>query len=140
MSSSQSPTTPVGRYGAAPRADRGPLGRGGKVAIGVALAVAVGLVAWYTFLQQLAQPVTHDMIGFDVRGAESIDVTFQVHMPPGTTAVCTVEALSPSYAQVGTVDVEVGPSETRTTVYEVPVGTSQTATTGVVAGCTATDR
>jgi hypothetical protein len=104
------------------------------------LTAAVGLTAWFTIAQQQAHPVEHDVVGFDVHDAESIDVTFQVHMPPGTTAVCTIEALAPSYAQVGTVDVEVGPAESRTSVYEVTVGTSQEATSGVVAGCDPTDR
>jgi hypothetical protein len=139
MTSPQPPTTPAGRYGDAQPVGRRPLGRGAKVAIGAALAAAVAGVAWFTFSQQQANPVSYDEVGFHVNDAESVDVTFQVHMPPGMTAVCTIEALAPSYAQVGTLDVEVGPSPDRTSVYEVTIGTSQLATSGVVAGCDPTN-
>jgi hypothetical protein len=135
MTSPQPPTTPAGRYGDATPTGRRPLGRGAKVAIGAALAAAVAMTAWFAFSQQQAHPVDYDEVGFHVNDAESVDVTFQVHMPAGTTAVCTIEALSPSFAQVGTLDVEVGPSQDLTSVYEVTVGTSQEATSGVVAGC-----
>ena len=79
------------------------------------------------------------MVSFDVRDAEQVDVTFQVHMPPGTTAVCEVEALAPSYAQVGTLDVPVGPSETQTSTYTVTLRTSEEATTAVIESCDVTD-
>jgi hypothetical protein len=105
----------------------------------VALAAAVGAVGWYTAVQQQASPVEYEDIGFDVVDAEHVDASFQVHMPPGTRAVCTVDALSPSYAQVGTLDVEVGPADTRTSAYEVTVGTSEEATTATVVGCDVVD-
>ncbi|WP_277209604.1 DUF4307 domain-containing protein [Isoptericola croceus] len=139
MSSEQSPTVPAGRYGGTPRTStRGP-GRGAKVAIALALAAAVGGTAWFSFARSAADPVTAEMVGFDVVDAERLEATFQVHMPPGTTAVCTLDALSPSYAQVGTLDVAVGPAEGRTSAYEVTLGTSELATTAVVAGCDPTD-
>ncbi|NNU27456.1 DUF4307 domain-containing protein [Isoptericola sediminis] len=143
MSEPQQPAVPTDRYGSArpaggPAPRGGTLGRGARVAIAVALAAAVALTAWFAMLQQRSDPVAHDVVGFDVLGPEEVAVTFQVHMPVGTTATCTVEALAPSYAQVGTLDVPVGPAETRTSAYEVTVGTSQEATSAVVAGCTAT--
>lgn len=105
----------------------------------VALVLAVAAVAWYTAMQQRDDPISAEMLSFDAVDAERIDAAFQVHMPPGTTAACTVEALAPSYAQVGTVDVAVGPAETRTSAYEITIGTSQLATTAVVADCTRTE-
>ncbi|ANC32784.1 DUF4307 domain-containing protein [Isoptericola dokdonensis] len=142
MSEAQPPTGTTGpsdRYGKARRPATGGSGRGRKVAIGVALAAAVGAVGWYTAVQQQASPVEYEDIGFDVVDAEHVDASFQVHMPPGTRAVCTVDALSPSYAQVGTLDVEVGPADTRTSAYEVTVGTSEEATTATVVGCDVVD-
>jgi hypothetical protein len=140
MSEGQPPTgttRPSDRYGSAGRAPRSGSGRGRKVAIGVALAGAVAAVGWYTAVQQQSSPVDYDDIGFHVVDAEHVDAKFQVHMPPGTRAVCTVDALSPSYAQVGTLDVEVGPVDTRTSAYEVTIGTSEEATAATVVGCDA---
>lgn len=105
------------------------------MAIGAALAAAVGLAAWFAVEQTRRDPVSFDVIGFSVQGPERIDVTFQVHMPPGTAAVCTVDALAESFAQVGTIDVPVGPSEERTTQHTVTVRTSEEATSGVVDRC-----
>lgn len=145
MTSEQHPTVPAGRYGGSPTAaDRATtsgrgLGPGAKAAIGVALAAAVAATAWFSFAQSTADPVTAEMVGFDVVDAEHLSVTFQVHMPPGTTAVCTVDALAASYAQVGTLDVPVGPVQDRTSAYEVTVGTSQQAESADVTGCVVTD-
>lgn len=141
MSESTSPTPPADRYGrrAPGGATADGLGRAAKVAIGAALAAAVALTAWFAAEQTGRNPVTADVVSFSVPSPERIDVTFQVHMPPGTTAVCTVEALAPTYAQVGTVDVPVGPSEGRTSGYTVTVQTSEEATTGVVDRCVVTD-
>jgi hypothetical protein len=141
MSEPTTPVPPADRYGG-----RGPggtpaqgLGLGAKIAIGAALAAGVAGAAWFAAEQTRNDPVSADVIGFTVPDAEQIEVTFQVHMPPGTTAVCRVEALSPSYAQVGTLDVPVGPSEALTSRYTVTVRTSQEATTGVVEHCSPTD-
>ena len=138
MSEGQSPTgttRPSDRYGSTGRPPRTGSGRGRKVAIGVALAAAVAAVGWYTVVQQQAAPVDYEDIGFTVVDAEHVNASFQVHMPPGTRAVCTIDALSPSYAQVGTLDVEVGPADTRTSAYEVTIGTSEEATAATVVGC-----
>lgn len=131
MSAASSPTPPADRYG---RAGTRP-GRRGRVAAWAAIAAAVAVTAWLAVAQYRDNPVTADVVGFDVVGPEQVDVEFQVSMPPGTTAVCTVEALSETYAQVGTLEVPVGPSDRRTTRYAVTVRTSELATTGVVERC-----
>lgn len=122
---------PVGRYGPEPSAGRR---RVVVVAIGVLAVAALALVAWLG-LGYADDPVRWKDIGFSVVDSERVDVTFEVYMAPGTTAVCTVDALSESYAQVGTVDVTVGPLDVRDSRYEVSIGTSELATTGVVDGC-----
>jgi hypothetical protein len=141
MSEPVSPTPPADRYGTHQGRQQGRrrLGTGAKVAIGVALAAAVGMAAWFSVEQNRRDPVTVDVVGFDVRDAEQVDVTFQVHMPPGTTAVCEVEALARSYAQVGTLEVPVGPSETQTSTYTVTLRTSEEATSAVVESCEVAD-
>ncbi|MCA5892817.1 DUF4307 domain-containing protein [Isoptericola sp. NEAU-Y5] len=137
MSAPTESTPPADRYGTRPA--RRPSGRLGKVAVVVALAAAVGLVAWFTIADQRSNPVTGEMVAFDVPGPEQAQATFQVHMPAGTTAVCALEAQSTSHAQVGTLEVPVGPSEATTSTYTVTVQTSEEATTVVIDGCTPTD-
>lgn len=73
--------------------------------------------------------------GYTVVSPERVDVTFEVYMDPGTTATCTLDALAESYAQVGTVDVTVGPVEVTESRYTVSVATSELATTGIVQSC-----
>ena len=88
-------------------------------------------------LGQASTPVRYDDFGFKVISSEQIDVTFQVSMKPGTQAECTIDALAESYAQVGTVDVVVGPSDQLEGRYTVSVATSELATTGIVESCRA---
>lgn len=129
---------PAGRYDAAPRGTAAGRRRGRTVAVVVALAACVGVAAWFTVAQQERTPISTTVHSFDVVGPEAVDVTFDVTMRAGTTGVCTVDALSESYAQVGTVDVPVGPNDGLVSRYTVTVRTSEEATTGVVAGCRTT--
>ncbi|WP_265523506.1 DUF4307 domain-containing protein [Oerskovia flava] len=126
---------PADRYGGAP-------GRGGRRALLIAgtafVALGVGFAAWFA-TNLASDPVrAADVIGFDVVDSETITVTFSVTMTPGTTATCTLDALAPSYAQVGTREVVIGPVEESLTTYTVSIATSELATTGVLEGCTAT--
>ncbi|MFD2793305.1 DUF4307 domain-containing protein [Promicromonospora vindobonensis] len=108
---------------------------GARIAVALALAAGVALAAWFTIVDTQRDPVTFTDVGFSVTSAEAVDVTFDVSMPPGTEAVCTVTALSKSYAEVGAVDVEVGPDSARTTRHTVTIATTELATTGVVDSC-----
>ena len=133
MSDVAPPTPPADRYGRTPSG----LSRGARFAIAFALAAGVALAAWFAFAQYQRSPVDADVVSFRVTSAEEIEVDFQVTMPPGTTAVCTVGALSPSFAQVGSLQVPVGPSSTGTARYTVTVRTTQKADAADVKGCVA---
>jgi hypothetical protein len=123
---------PAGRYGPEPTVRRR------RLAIaGIALAAVVGLaVAVVIGLRSASTPVRFQDVGFKVVSSEQVDVTFDVFMDPGTSARCTIDALAESYAQVGTVDVTVGPVDTGESRWTVSVATSELATTGVVDSCT----
>jgi hypothetical protein len=126
-----SPRPPAGRYGPEPTVARRRLAIAGIVAaavVGVAITVWIGL-------GQAATPVRYETFGFEVVSSEQVDVTIQVTMEPGTQARCTIDALAESYAQVGTVDVVVGPHEAREGRTTVSVATSELATTGIVESC-----
>jgi hypothetical protein len=108
---------------------------GARVAVALALAAGVAVAAWFTIVDTRRDPVTFTDVGFSVTGPEEVDVTFDISMPPGTEAVCTVTALSRNFAEVGAVDVEVGPDTARTTRHTVTIATTELATTGVVDHC-----
>jgi hypothetical protein len=130
------------RYGR-PARGTGPSGRprlsvGARIAVAAALSVGVAGAAWFAWSDAQRNPVSFREIGFSVKGPEQVSVTFDVLMPPGTTAVCTVTALSPNYAEVGSLDVEVGPGARDTIRVTADVRTTQEATTGVVDRCSVT--
>ena len=122
---------PPGRYGPPPTARRRRLARLGMGALG---ALAVVVAVWIGVGTGTAE-VTWDDVGYSVRGPDRVDVTFRVVKDPGATARCTVTALSTSYAEVGVVDVTVGPADARTVEQTATVATQELAVTGVVDGC-----
>lgn len=109
-----------------------------RVTVGVGAAVALAAIVWVSAVFAL-QPVRWDTIGYQVHDAASTTVTFDVIVDPGTVAHCRVEALSASYAQVGVLDVVVGPSERRSTRYVETIPTAQEAVTALVDTCTVPD-
>ncbi|ACZ31648.1 secretion protein HlyD family protein [Xylanimonas cellulosilytica DSM 15894] len=139
MSDDVRPTPPADRYGRRPTGPAegrpGGLSRGARAAIALALAVAVALTAWFAVAEYRRSPVDADVVSFRVTSSEEIEIDFQVSLPRGTTAVCTVGALSPSFAQVGSLAVPVGPSDTGTVRYTVTVRTTQRADAAVIEGC-----
>jgi hypothetical protein len=122
---------PAGRYGPAPSARRRVLAR---VGMAVLAALAVVTAVWIG-VRNGSAAVTWDDVGYSVQGPDSVDVTFRVTKDPGATVSCTVTALSTSYAQVGVVDVVVGPADARTVERTVPVATQELAVTGLVDRC-----
>jgi hypothetical protein len=124
------PPLPPGRYG--PEQGRGSrwaraLVIGGAVAIGLVVVAFLAIGAW-------RDPVQWTDIGFSVHGAGSMDVTFEVTKDPEATAVCRVQGLSQSYAEVGVQDVEIGPGA-RTQRVTVTVPTAELAVSGTVDSC-----
>jgi hypothetical protein len=108
---------------------------GARIAVAVALAAGVAGAAWFTIVDTQRDPVTFTDVGFSVTSPEAVEVTFDVSMPPGTEAVCTVTALSKNFAEVGAIDVTVGPDEARTSRQTVTIATTELATTGIVDHC-----
>lgn len=120
---------PAGRYGPTTRARRA----------WVAPAVVLGILATAAFVW-LASGVTRDPVqwqdvGFSITGPESIDVTFEVTKDPEDTARCRIRALSRSYAEVGVLEVDLGPASESVQRFTVTLATSELAVTGTVEGC-----
>ena len=122
---------PAGRYGPEPTSRTRLAARLGLAALVLA---ALAVLTWVG-IGTLRDPVQWRDVGYHVRGATSIDVTFDVTKDPAATATCRVEALSASYVQVGVTDVEVAPGTTSTQRVTVTIPTAETAVTGTVRSC-----
>jgi hypothetical protein len=57
-------------------------------------------------------------------------------MPPGSVAVCELEALNNAFAVVGYVKQSFGPFDQLITNQNVQINTYEEAVTGLVANCT----
>lgn len=120
------------RYGRSSSAFARRLGRAG---IGVVALVALGVTVWVA-LVFADQPVRWDDVGYRVDSAASVEITFDVTMQPGSTAQCRLQALSSNFAQVGVLDVVVGPSDRLTSRYVETIPTAEEAVTAIVDTCT----
>ena len=124
------------RYGRRPGGRRAR--RGLALGAAVLAAVAVGWGAWVSH-RLTSDAVTWQDVGFDVTGDAPTRVTFDVHfapdLPAGARAVCTVRALNEVMAEVGLLDVTVGPASQRSVRATVEVPTSERAVTGLVKEC-----
>jgi hypothetical protein len=119
---------PVGRYGRTVPSQRK------MVIVGTVLVIL--LTAWVTWATLgSGNPVTFSRLSQHVVGQTRTDVTFQISMPPGERAICTVRALNAGRTPVGTVDLPVGPSADRSFSVTVRVPTMEQATVGDVKAC-----
>jgi hypothetical protein len=99
-----------------------------------AIAIVVLAIAWVT-MGPTASTIRGKNVGFSVKGPESVAITFDVAKPRDATVVCTLQALNENYAQVGTKDVTIGPSEMDEGRYTTEIATTELAVTAVVDGC-----
>lgn len=110
----------------------------------MALVALVGL-AWVVWvgIRVADRDVRWQDVGFLLEAGEggdaaaAVEVTFDVTVYEGTTATCTVRALSSTYAVVGQVEVPVEVESDRRTVRQrVSVLVTEPAVSGGVEGCT----
>jgi hypothetical protein len=108
-----------------------------RVLTGVLALVALGAVA-YAGVDAAVRDVRWQDVGFrldagaDGATATAVEVTFDVTVYEGTTATCTLRALSAGYAVVGQVDVPVEVTGDDRTVRET--ATVQVSEPAVSAG------
>lgn len=119
------------RYGRA-RSTRSP--RFWAIFAGVAIALAVGIAAWYAF----ATP--GNAIGVDTTGYELVDehtvvVSFQVTSPAGSPLACALEAQDEDHGIVGWRVVEYPASSDHSRAFQETVRLTAPATTGFVNTC-----
>ncbi len=129
------PRPPAGRYGPEPTA-RGR--RRTVAALAVLVLAGLALVVWLG-LRAAATPVRWNDIGYDVDGTTSVQVTFEVIKDPDASAVCRVQALSHSHAEVGVQSVTVGPAATQVQRVTTTIPTAEQAVTALVHSCELAD-
>ncbi len=124
------PRRPAGRYG-----ERRTVSR--PVAVGAAVAAVLAAVAWFAYIAfGPGNRGVHVVdVGYRVTGATSVSVTFEVQKDPDRTAICTVRAQNGRFAEVGLVDVRVGPARTGAVTVTTVVPTSERAVSGNVKAC-----
>ncbi|MEV7973276.1 DUF4307 domain-containing protein [Cellulomonas sp. NPDC089187] len=127
------PQPPAGRYGPTASPHRR---RAAQIGIGALAAVGVGIVVWIG-LGAAGTDVRWNEVGYSLDGSTAVELTFDVIQEPGAVAVCRVQALSASHAEVGVQQVTVGPSTEQTTRVTTRVPTAEEAVTAVVHGCDA---
>jgi hypothetical protein len=126
---------------------RRPLGRRGRIAVGVLAGVLLALgVAWAAWVSRAVtdRPLTWQDVAFDVTGDTVTEVTFDVRfsadLPDDAEAICTLRALNQVMAEVGLRDVTVGPASRGTVRTTAQVATSERAVTGLVKECAVAQR
>jgi hypothetical protein len=103
------------------------LAYGGVAAMTIG-AVGLGLANW--------SPIQATTISFRVVSPWVTEVDFEIQMPPGSVAVCELEALNNAFAVVGYVKQSFGPFDQLITNQNVQINTYEEAVTGLVANCT----
>lgn len=128
---SQPSQLPVGRYGPEMTPARKRL-----TIIGIAVLAALGIgIAVWSGLGMAKTPVWTQDVGYSVISSERVDVTFDVTKDLDATVRCRVKAMNASKAEVGTTEVVIGPTDSRSTRHQVAVATSEQAATGIIHSC-----
>lgn len=126
------PRRPEGRYGP-PRRPVDP-----RTVVAAGTAVALLAVTWFGYVAfgpSRARVHTLD-VGYRVVSDSGVRVTFEVQKARAATAVCTVRALNAGFAEVGLLDVRVGPSPGDAVTVTAEVPTTERAVSGNVKACT----
>ena len=115
--------------------------RAARLAIGIALAVGIGFLAWVTTSNSLSG-VTFKDVGYSTTDATLAEVDFQVTREPAKPVKCAVKALDAKFAVVGWKVVDIPPSAAdstpdggRTVAQRVTLRTESASVSGVVDSC-----
>jgi hypothetical protein len=108
------------------------------VALVVTAVVALTWILWVVISSR--SPVTWTDVGFQIKGDQQVDVTYDVHKDKDATAVCTLRAMDQGKGTVGSTNVVVGPSSSDAVRRTDTVRTSALAVTGFVHECVVQDR
>jgi len=120
------------RYGRTPAARRRSLVLG-LGTLGAVLVVAIAWVLWAGFAGAAGALETRDL-GY-VTHEDTVDVSFEVSVDPGTPVSCALQALNQQFAIVGWKIVDLPGTASRTARYTENVRVSEPAVTGLIYRC-----
>ncbi len=104
---------------------------------GVAVALAVALLGWWT-LRVGTDRITATTVAYQVIDDTSVRIGFDVSRPPRLPVTCTLRAIDGHFGVVGSADVVIAPTADQTTHHVATVRTVARAVTGVVQDCVRT--
>jgi len=107
------------------------------IAISVAVFVAVVVGAWVIWagLDLSSGGLDSTDIGHKILNDRSVQVSYQVSMPPGSTASCALEVENEAHAIVGWKIVDIPASTTTTRAFTDVVRSSELGVTGLIYRC-----
>ncbi len=118
-----------------PRPERG--SRWWGIFGGVAVALAVGLLSWWT-LRVGSDRITATTVAYKVVDDTSVRIDFDVSRPARLPVTCTLRAIDGHFGVVGSAAVVIEPTADQTTHHVATVRTVARAVTGVVQDCVRT--
>ena len=107
------------------------------IAISVAAFVAVVVGAWVIWagLDLSSGGLDSTDIGHKILNDRSVQVSYQVSMPPGSTASCALEVENEAHAIVAWKIVDIPASTTTTRAFTDVVRSSELGVTGLIYRC-----
>mgnify|MGYP001943990274 FL=1 len=103
---------------------------------GVLAVLGSAFLVWVIVHHLLGPTVQAQEVSFVVAPDEaSVEVVFDISMPPGHQADCTLEALDRNFGQAGLVDVRVGPFDATTVRLSETIATSAAPVTAQIRSC-----
>jgi hypothetical protein len=104
------------------------------IAVAAVAVFGIGWLGW-TAVSNSIDAVSIDDLGYEVRDAHTVEVSFQLTAPVGRTVACAVQALDQEFGVVGWKIVQYeGDGDHRMRHTEI-IPTVSEATTGLVESC-----
>lgn len=104
------------------------------IAVIAAAALIVGWFGWSTVAKNM-EAVGVDGLGYEVRDAHTVEVSFQFTAPQDRSVACAVQALDEGFGVVGWRIVQYEPGDGHHQRHVETVPTVAEATTGLVETC-----
>lgn len=125
------PGLPDGRYGPGPdaRADR-------RLRIaGIVLAALTVLgIGWFGWSSLTGDKVTGQVVAFQAKSDQAVEIHLEVHKGAGTVAVCTLRSVDADHNEVGRKDVRLAQHAKQVDTV-VTLRTTARGETGELVGC-----
>jgi hypothetical protein len=133
MTATQATPELAARYGRTPGKKR----RDITLLIVFGAIVAIVVVAWVIWagLDEANGSIDAEDAGHSIIDSRTVEISFQVSMPVGSTAECALQAQNVDHTVIGWKVVEVPASTHPTNTYRERVTTTEKPTAGLISSC-----